>query len=94
MINTHRDNFVLTNPAAYMGTITGCFLLPVKSYTCVREKEHVFREWSVIQWNTFQNTLAMNALLHMLWMINWRNCQIAHIRLYFLSPRPIPSFYS
>uniref|UniRef100_A0A8D2EY51 Uncharacterized protein n=1 Tax=Theropithecus gelada TaxID=9565 RepID=A0A8D2EY51_THEGE len=23
--------FVLTNPAAYMGTITGCFLLPVKS---------------------------------------------------------------
>ena len=21
---------VLTNPAAYMGTITGCFLLPVK----------------------------------------------------------------
>ena len=35
---------VLTNPAAYMGTITGCFLLPVNSYVCIREEEHVFRE--------------------------------------------------
>uniref|UniRef100_A0A8C9J2A3 Uncharacterized protein n=1 Tax=Panthera tigris altaica TaxID=74533 RepID=A0A8C9J2A3_PANTA len=24
-----QGHFVLTNPAAYMGTITGCFLLPV-----------------------------------------------------------------
>uniref|UniRef100_A0A8C2VQ62 Uncharacterized protein n=1 Tax=Chinchilla lanigera TaxID=34839 RepID=A0A8C2VQ62_CHILA len=31
---------VLTNPAAYMGTITGCFLLPVKSYTLSIPKEH------------------------------------------------------
>lgn len=35
MKNTHRQTCVLTNPAAYMGTITGCFLLPVKSYTHV-----------------------------------------------------------
>lgn len=80
MINTHRNIFILTNPAAYMGTITGCFLLPVKSYTGVTEKEHIFREWSVIKWNNFPK-YACNALLHTSKMVNWRNCQIAHMGL-------------
>lgn len=44
MINTHRDNSVLTNPAAYMGTITGCFLLPVKSYIYVLERKNIYLE--------------------------------------------------
>ncbi|KAF4016445.1 hypothetical protein G4228_008356 [Cervus hanglu yarkandensis] len=36
IINTCKSIIVLTNPAAYMGTITGCFLLPVKSYICIK----------------------------------------------------------
>ena len=35
---------VLTNPAAYMGTITGCFLLPVKSYICMLERKNMYLE--------------------------------------------------
>lgn len=41
MINICRDIFVFINFVVYMGIIIGCFLLFVKSYIYVREKEYI-----------------------------------------------------